>query len=144
MTASLLHPEADLAPVAAPISTTHDRGVCRIQFEQRVLDQVHIPLIRDELADVIEHTDQADIVLDLEHLEYVPSTVLGVIVAGQTKMLQKGGRLLIANTSPYLRNLFGITKLERIFEMYPTAEDAILASNARAAVRCTPAARRTW
>ena len=133
MTATLQGLQTDATEASAPIRVCFEQGVVRIRFRQRVLDQVHIPMIQHALDQLMTHTDRADVLLDLEHVEYVPSTILGVVVAMHAKALTRGGCLRIANANLYIRDLFSITKLDTMFQMYPSAEEAIRVSNKRRA-----------
>ncbi len=56
-------------------------------------------------------------VVDMKDLQYVSSAGLGVLLAAQKRLSQKGHGLRLANMSKHVRDIFQITRLETIFEI---------------------------
>ncbi len=69
-------------------------------------------------------------VFDLENLEYLDSTGLGVIVFCLKSCNEFKGTLKLANLKNKPRMIFEITKAHRIFDIYDSVEAAVVASNA--------------
>ena len=63
-------------------------------------------------------------VMDLTDLQHINSSGLGVFITLLTKARKKGGELFLVNPSDYIRNLMMITKLNSIFSIFDTVEDA--------------------
>ena len=63
-------------------------------------------------------------IMDLTDLQHINSSGLGVFITLLTKARKKGGELFLVNPSDYIRNLMLITKLNSIFSIYDTVEDA--------------------
>jgi len=59
-------------------------------------------------------------VVDLKGLEYVSSAGLGVLLAAQKRLTEKGHQLKLANMSKHVRDIFQITRLETVFEIIET------------------------
>ncbi len=66
---------------------------------------------------------QHDLVLDLSRVEFVDSSGLGSIV-GTLKYLGQRGTLALAGLTQPVQRLFQLTRMERVFQIYPTAADA--------------------
>jgi len=64
-------------------------------------------------------------VVNLSGVAYVDSSGLATLVEAHQKIKSAGGKLKLACLSPKVKSLFEITKLEKLFEIYPTEEDAL-------------------
>ncbi|MEZ4827369.1 MAG: STAS domain-containing protein [Bacteroidia bacterium] len=65
-------------------------------------------------------------VISLQHLQHINSSGLGVLITLLTKARKHGGDVYLANPSSFIMNLLIITKLNTIFKIFPTEEEAIL------------------
>ncbi len=65
------------------------------------------------------------IVISLEHVNYVDSAGLGALIEIHRKTKAKGGRLILSNLGPKLRQALEIAGLLSIFETSATAADAV-------------------
>jgi anti-anti-sigma factor len=59
-------------------------------------------------------------ILDIRGLEYISSAGLGILLAVQKKLSERGQRLRLANMNKHIRDVFKITRLETIFEIIET------------------------
>ncbi len=64
-------------------------------------------------------------VIDLKELQHINSSGLGVLITLLTKTRRVGGDVLLASPSDYIRNLLVITKLNTIFEVFDSREEAL-------------------
>ncbi|MFA5068918.1 MAG: STAS domain-containing protein [Candidatus Omnitrophota bacterium] len=65
------------------------------------------------------------VLVNLSGVPYVDSSGLATLVEMLKKTRSYGGRLRISNLAPKVKSLFEITKLEKLFEIFDAAEDAI-------------------
>ena len=65
------------------------------------------------------------IIVNLTKVTYVDSSGLATLVEILKNMRSYGGRLRLSNMSPKIKSLFEITKLEKLFEIIASEEDAI-------------------
>ena len=65
------------------------------------------------------------IVISLEQVYYVDSAGLGALLESHRKTKAKGGRLLLANLGPKLKQALEIARLLPIFETCATEADAL-------------------
>ena len=65
------------------------------------------------------------IVLNLEDVSDIDSFGVAVLASSHMSAVNRGGRLLLCNLSRKLQHLFAITRLDTVFEIYPTERDAI-------------------
>lgn len=64
-------------------------------------------------------------VIDLSELQLINSTGLSVLITLLTKARKAGGEVKLANPSGYIKNLLLITKLNTIFQIHPSVEEAV-------------------
>jgi anti-sigma B factor antagonist len=73
---------------------------------------------------VREASPERGVVIDLDHVEFIDSTALGVLIAGQ-KWLQRAGRQLrIVVTNPTILRIISITGLDDMFTLCPSVQHA--------------------
>jgi anti-sigma B factor antagonist len=65
------------------------------------------------------------ILVNLDSVSYVDSSGLATLVEMLKKTRSYGGKLRISNLASKVKSLFEITKLEKLFEIFDTEEDAI-------------------
>lgn len=70
------------------------------------------------------------VVVDLEHVTFMDSTGLMVLLNGLRRLSRKGGRLALACTNPTVLRLFEITGTDSTFTITPTREAAMAALSA--------------
>ena len=69
---------------------------------------------------------RADIRLNLAGVRYVDSSGLGEMVAAQTAALRAGGRVAILSPSANVRELFEVTALTAVFDIYADEAAAVV------------------
>jgi anti-sigma B factor antagonist len=74
-----------------------------------------------ELAD----TGKVRVVLDMSGVQFMNSSGLGLLIGGVSMLKNAGGVLRIAGASEKILALIKITRLETVFETYPSVEAAI-------------------
>jgi anti-sigma B factor antagonist len=68
--------------------------------------------------------NEKKVVFDLSGLDYVDSIGIGIIVMCYGKMKAAGGELRLASLQPRIAELMKITKLDQVWNFYPTAAAA--------------------
>ena len=79
----------------------------------------------NELAALID-AGQSKIVVDCSRLDTITSYGLGVLVRLHSKLAKIGGDVKLACVKGVIEQVFKITHLNRIFEMYPDVSRACL------------------
>ena len=79
----------------------------------------------DRTLDNILAQGNKHIIVDLGSVTHLNSSGMGILISGFTKVNDEGGKLKFANITDKIRNLLSITKLNRIFEVYDSVDDAI-------------------
>lgn len=79
---------------------------------------------RNSIYEAIE-ADKVFIVVDLKNATWLNSSGLGVLISGLTTLRSSGGDLRLTNLTEQVRRPLEITKLETVFLIYDSVEDAI-------------------
>jgi len=82
--------------------------------------------ITEAFTTQIENGTQ-NFVVSMNELKHINSAGLGVLITLLTKARKKGGELILAQPSDFIKNLLLITKLNTIFRIYDSEEDAVAA-----------------
>src|SRR5262249_50416477 len=65
------------------------------------------------------------VILNLQDVSDIDSFGAAVLASSHMSAVNRGGRLMISNLSRKLQHLFAITRLNTVFEIYPTEADAV-------------------
>jgi anti-sigma B factor antagonist len=65
------------------------------------------------------------IIMDLSQVRYMNSCGLGSLVSSMTTLRKAGGDLVLLSPTENVNSLFSMTKLNCIFAIYPTLEQAV-------------------
>ncbi len=66
------------------------------------------------------------VVLDLEKLVNIDNFGLDALLASAQKALEIGSEIKLANVSPDMQIVLDITKVYKVFDIYPTIEAAVM------------------
>lgn len=99
-----------------------------IEFlDKNLLDEANIKQIGDEINDLIDADAFPRILLNFENVDHMASAALGTLLTINKKVRQKDGQLRLANISPQIYEVFVITKLNKLFQIYKSNDEALKA-----------------
>lgn len=90
------------------------------------LDFHSSPLLRDLLQKILSEK-VSKILVDLKKISYIDSSGLATFIEAFQKIKHGNGRLVLAGLVPQVRSVFEIAKLDHIFEMHASDEEALKA-----------------
>jgi anti-sigma B factor antagonist len=88
------------------------------------IDVYTAPKLRDKITELVAR-GHYDIVVDLEAVEFLDSTGLGVLVGGLKKVRAHEGSLDLVCNQDRLLKIFRITGLAKVFVIHESAEAAL-------------------
>ena len=88
------------------------------------IDIATAPSLRMHLLDLIEQA-KLSLIVDLEAVDFLDSTGLGVLVSALKRVRGYEGDLALVCTRPQVLKVFDITGLSRVFAIHDTVEAAL-------------------
>ena len=79
-----------------------------------------------DLKKLFEQKTPKKIVIDFEKVTYIDSSGLATLVEMLKKTKSNGGNLGLANLSDKVKSLFEITKLDKLFFVSPSLQEALV------------------
>ena len=97
-----------------------------LRLNEARLDASRAPALREALLDQIT-AGHDRIVLDLSLTEFMDSSSLGALVTA-IKRIGTRGTFAIAGAQGAVARLFALTRMDRVFALYPTTDAAVAQS----------------
>lgn len=90
------------------------------------IDVYTAPKLRDAISDLVAE-GKYHLVVDMEKVDFLDSTGLGVLVGGLKKVRGHGGTMQLICTQERLLKIFRITGLAKVFTIHDNQESALAA-----------------
>ena len=95
------------------------------------IDVYTAPVLRERLNDLVGDGHH-HLVVDMEHVDFLDSTGLGVLVGGLKRVRSHDGSLRLVCTQEKILKVFRITGLTKVFPIHDTVDEAVAAATASA------------
>ncbi len=103
----------------------HD-DVKRIEFvERNILDEANIQQIGEEIGRVVDEQDTPRVLISFLNVDHLSSAALGTLITINNKIRSRDGQLRLAEIDPQIYEVFVITKLNKLFQIHESAEQAL-------------------
>ena len=103
-----------------------------------ILDDRQIRGLEAELLTAVTNNGEKRLILNFEHVQFMSSAFLGLLVKVHKRVIEAGGTLQLYNLDAKIHKIFEITKLTRVFDIIRSKSTASLCrvdrSNARQAL----------
>ncbi len=111
---------------APPVSVIEDKNVRIVEFtNNKILDEANIAEIGATLNSLIDENEQPRLLLDFNSVDHLSSAALGMLINANNRIKQRNGQLRLANIKAQIFEVFRITKLDRLFRIYPNRAEAL-------------------
>ena len=102
---------------------TKDTPIVQIALEGNLMNKQQIQPLLDEL-DFVFNEGLKKVIIDLSKTQYMNSTGLSILINIFTQTRSKSGEVILTNIPEKINKLLIITKLNSIFNIEETVEDA--------------------
>lgn len=93
--------------------------------DKKILDETNIQIIGNQLFSLVEEDGRQKILLDFGNVEYLSSAALGKLITLDKKARAAKAKLRLCNIRPDIFEVFTITKLDKLFKIFPSQEQAL-------------------
>ena len=100
------------------------RQPCVVVAVRGEVDIATAPKLREKLVELASQGAQK-VVVDLEGVDFLDSTGLGVLIGGMKRLRGLDGDLTLVCTQPRILKVFEITGLNRAFTIHETVDAAV-------------------
>ncbi len=101
-------------------------GVSVVEFaDRKILEELSIQEIGEELNRVVESEAGIKLLLDFRNVDHLSSAALGMLITLNKKVKEQRGNLKLSDINRQIFEVFKITRLNRVFEIHDTAEQAL-------------------
>ena len=115
-----------MAETQSRLTVSESNGVTVVNFSDRkILEEFSIMEIGNELSQLVEGRDNLKILLNFSDVEHLSSAALGMLITLNKKISEANGLLRLSNISPQIYEVFKITRLNELFEIHDTADQAL-------------------
>ena len=123
-----------MVPIKPRISVDYTENATVIRFvDEKILEEQAIQAVQDSIMSVIEQSkNQLNLILDFSKVKFLSSAVLGLLIRISKHIYEHNGQLRFCNISPKIFEIFKITRLTKIFDIYEdlaSAEASFLGSD---------------
>ena len=101
-----------------------EKEILIVKIEEKRATLEFSETLKNNLLKRIEKGNN-NVIIDLSEAEFIDSSFLGTIVAGLKRATTKSGDLKIVDLKEPVREMFELTRLYRIFDIFDTIEDAL-------------------
>jgi anti-sigma B factor antagonist len=108
--------------------STRTEGAVTVVIVGGEIDVYTAPKLREQIIDLVT-AGAFHLVIDMESVEFLDSTGLGVLVGGLKRVRAHDGSLTLVCTQERILKIFRITGLTKVFPIYDTVADALSAAS---------------
>jgi anti-sigma B factor antagonist len=106
------------------ITTSTVAGATVLALEGNLMGGPDAAAMNGKLRELIDGGVRK-VVLDLSRLQFMNSSGLSLLIGGASALKNAGGALKLSGASEKITGLIKITRLESVFESYPTIDAAV-------------------
>lgn len=107
------------------IEVQQNNGITEvILLDQEILDEITINEILDSLLGVVDDNSPIQLLLNFKEVRHLSSSALGALIRINKRIGETQGQFRLSNIKSSLYDIFVITKLNKIFQIFDDAESA--------------------
>ena len=114
-----------MEPIKPRISVEYEGSATIVTFtDEKILEEKDIQALQESIMSVIEQAKRINLILDFCNVRFLSSAVLGLLIRISKKVYERDGQLRLCSISPKIYEIFKITRLVKIFDIYQDVESA--------------------
>ena len=93
--------------------------------DKKILDEQNIQTIGEQLFELVDDLGKRKLLLNFANVEYLSSAALGKLITLKKKVQAASGQLKLANIKPEIKEVFSITKLDKVLQIFDDEDKAL-------------------
>ena len=93
---------------------------------EKILDEMQLQSLEGSFMPLIEQNPKIQLVIDFSNVKFLTSSVLGLLIRISKKVYETDGKLRLCSITPKILEIFKITRLDKIFEIFPNGDEALV------------------
>lgn len=93
--------------------------------DKKILDETNIQIIGNQLIALVDEDARKKIVLNFSNVEYLSSAALSKLLILEKKSKAAGSKLRLCEIRPDIFQIFKLTKLDKLFTIFETEDQAL-------------------
>jgi anti-sigma B factor antagonist len=115
-----------MVPAKPKVSVEYAENATIITFtDESILEEKDIQTLQESIMSVIEQAERVNLILDFCNVRFLSSAVLGLLIRVSKKVYERDGQLRLCNINPKIYEVFKITRLTKIFDIFKDVESAV-------------------
>ena len=106
------------------LKSERKNGIITIYVKEERLDAHNSVELKGEMQNLFE-TGAKNILVDLKDVRFIDSSGLGALVSGFKNAISHQGNLKLSSLQPQVKSMFELTRLHRVFEIFPSSSEAL-------------------
>lgn len=115
-----------MSSTSSRLRVHENNGITRVEFVDRnILDEANIQQIGEEIGRMIDAQVNPKLLISFSNVDHLSSAALGTLITIRNRINSKDGQLRLSDINPQIYSVFKITKLNRLFQIFDTAQQAM-------------------
>ena len=115
-----------MPPTETRLKIKRDGSIIEVGFRDRnILDEANIQASGEQIGAIIEAEASPKLLISFANVEHLSSAALGQLITINNKVRAKQGQLRLANIDPQIKEVFQITRLNKLFQIHDSTSDAL-------------------
>lgn len=106
------------------LNMTEQNDIVQISVQEERMDAHNSGDLKEQMLQLFDE-GKCNLVIDLGAVRFIDSSGLGALVSGFKNASAREGSMKLCGLQPQVRSMFELTRLHRVFEIFPTMDEAL-------------------
>jgi len=114
-----------MAAIKPRISVEYAENATIVAFtDEKILEETDVRALQESIMSVVEQAERINLILDFRNVRFLSSAVLGLLIKISKRVYEREGQLRLCSISPKIYEVFKITRLTKVFDIYEDVDSA--------------------
>jgi anti-sigma B factor antagonist len=104
-----------------------ENAVLATLTDEKILEQADIEALEASIMPLVKQAGKINLVISFADVKFLTSAVLGLLIRVSKKVYESDGQLKLCCIDPKILEIFKITRLDKVFDIYDDREQALQA-----------------